>query len=198
MTDSTRRRAELDAQAVQSVMQPSLPCHETIIFVRQHGRMETGTNPRMSQALPLPALRPAIPDTADLAQYGLFIHLGSATGPGRLELAVQALGKTLRCWQGNVRLLVATSGTQPQRTLLPPHCEFLAPGALRRRLRSNDAEVLGPAFSDPQGDITLHAIASGVPLGALNLAPMPDEATAGLQLEGHVFLAVARSAERSH
>lgn len=180
-------------------MRPSWPRHETIIFARQHGRVETGTKLRMHQALTLSAMQPAAPGMADLAHYGLFIHLGSVEAPGRLELALQALGKTLRCWQGNVRLLVASDESQAWPLgPLPPHCGFLAPGELLHRLRRSDATVLGPAFSDPQGDITLHAIASGVPLGALNLAPMPDEAGAAFPLGGHAFLAVARSADRSH
>lgn len=152
----------------------------------------------MHQAIPLPVPRPAAPGAPDLADCGLFIHLGSVQAPGRLDLALQALDRILRCWHASVRLLVAVDGAgRPPPNPPPPHCDFLAARRLRHRLNRGDATVLTPAFSDPQGDIVLHAIASGIPLGALNLAPMAD-AGAAAHLPGHAFLAVARATPRSH
>lgn len=153
----------------------------------------------MQQIIPHPATRPAHPNMPDLTRYGLFIHLGNVQASGRLELALQALEKTMRCWQGSVRLLVATEENRMWPCVqVPRHCGFHPPDELRRRMQHSNAKILAPAFSDPQGDITLHAIASGVPLGALNLAPLAMEAGAVFPSDGSAFLAIARPAMQSH
>lgn len=135
----------------------------------------------------------------DLSRYAALIHLGPVEAPRHLDLALQALNKLLRCGEGDARLLMATSdrGTRP-RSLPSPHCCLLAPGELRRALRHYDGTVLAPVFSDPQGTLTLHALASGVPLSALNLETLSLQARAALPLDGHALLAIARTRSRTH
>ncbi len=153
----------------------------------------------MQQVVPHPSMPTAYPDIPDLTRYDLFIHLGTVQTPGRLELARQALGKTMRCWQGSARLLVAVEdGYTWSGAAIPPHCGFHSRSELRRTMQRNGTEVLVPAFSDPQGDITLHAIASGVPLGALNLASLASETATAFPQDGSAFLAVARTARQAH
>lgn len=154
----------------------------------------------MHQTIQEPATRHAASmDVPDPAQYATLIHLGPIEAPRHLDLALQALNKLLRCAEGSARLLMAESnrGTW-ENSLLPPHCSLFSASELRRALRHCDASVLAPAFSDPQGTLTLHALASGVPLGALNLATLSRQARAALPLHGHALLAVSRTRSRTH
>lgn len=135
----------------------------------------------------------------ELDRYVAFIHLGNVQAHGRLELAIRAVDKTLRHRGDGVRLVVATaSGLALPSCPLPSNWGFHTPDELRRTLQRNDITVLAPCFSDPHGDIILHALASGVPLGALNLAPVSAEVRTGLSLDGDAFLAVDRPARRPH
>lgn len=174
--------------------------HETIIFVRQHDRVEIVSELRMYQAIPRPGPRLAHPDIPDIDGYGLFIQLGCVRPPGRFELALQAIDKTLRYREDTVRLLIAAEGVHawPLGRFLP-HCGFHAPDTLHRALQRGDATVLAPGSNDPRCDITLHALASGVPLEAINLAPLPKEMSTPSILEGNAFLAVQHwTSQQSH
>lgn len=134
----------------------------------------------------------------DLSRYAVFIQLGRVHVPGQLELALQALNKTLRCSDGEIRLLVATQDGHAWPRSLSPHCSFHTPGDLRQALEQRGARILAPAFSDPHGTLILHALASGVPLGALNLASQPSLPRAALAHDGSALLAITYGNARPH
>lgn len=157
-----------------------------------------GAEPKMHQTIQQPPTRHAPPTSVlDLARDAALIHLGPVEAPRHFDLALQALNKLLRCGNADARLLMSTSDRCIwSRTSPSPHIHILPLGELRQALR-HCTTVLAPAFSDPQGSLTLHALASGVPLGALNLATFSLQERAALPLD-HALLAIARIRPRPH
>lgn len=131
-------------------------------------------------------------ETPELTQYASLIHLRQLRTPKQLRLALQVLNKVRRIADQSARLLVATSDDQfawPSGRL-PPQCSFHEPAELRRTLWNHNISILTPSSIEPPSSHTLHALASGVPLTALNLVPLSLSGCATLDLDGTAFLAI--------
>lgn len=136
--------------------------------------------------------RPFSMEPPELTQYACLIHLRQLCTPRQLGLALQALNKVRRIADQSARLLVAT--TEDHFACLggplPPQCSFHEPAELRRALWNHNIRILTSGSIEPPCSHTLHAIASGVPLTALNLAPLSLSGYTALDLDGSAFLAV--------
>jgi hypothetical protein len=171
------------------VMQRSWLRHQRIIFkAHDHGGKYTeATMLQYMQSQPAPSTCPC---TLDLYGYNALIHLGCVASPERFELATHAVNKTSRFWWGKIQLVVAIDdGRMQQWVDMPANCSFHAPDRLQdviddyRRFGS----LLIPDQNDSAGDAVLHALASGVPLDALNFHARPGGKV--MPRHGDAFLA---------
>jgi glycosyltransferase involved in cell wall biosynthesis len=122
------------------------------------------------------------------------VHVGRVESREDLELALRALDKTRKFWQDEARLIVVKDERR-QELPIPdePGCSFSTPAQLRAVFDRYLADgcVLSTAPNDSFGDATLHALASGVPLTALNYRPWPVDASTRPR-HGDAFLIVRR------
>lgn len=136
------------------------------------------------------------PHMPDLYGYSALIHMGRVASLERFELATRAVNKLRRFWPGEAQLIVALAAGRVQPRLnTPTHCSFHAAEGLRDVI--NDYRRLGslliPDQNEPTGNAVLHALASGVPLDALNFRA-PDKAVARLR-HGDAFFGVGRACD---
>ena len=143
----------------------------------------------------------ACPCPLDLYGYSALIHLGFVASPERFDLAVHAVKKTLRFRPEGIKLIVAIE----DREMLPwleelPHCVFQAPKKLQALLHDyrKSGSLLVPDQNESAGDATLHALASGVPLDALNFHALYSSAREARPRHGEAFLAVGHARNRSN
>ncbi len=141
----------------------------------------------------------ACPRMPNLYGYNALIHLGHVASPERFELAVRAVNKTRRFWPGEVQLIIALGDGRVQPWLeAPVDCSFHAPERLLDVINDyrRAGSLLIPDQNESAGNVTLHALASGVPLDALNFrARHKDEAR---PRHGDAFLGVGRARDRSN
>ena len=141
----------------------------------------------------------ACPRMPELYGYNALIHLGHVASPDRFELAIRAVNKTRRFWPGEIQLVVAMEEGRMQQWLdTPANCSFHAPEILQDVIDDyrRSGSLLIPDQNESAGDATLHALASGVPLDALNFRARPrGEARSR---HGDAFLAVGRARDRSN
>lgn len=141
----------------------------------------------------------ACPRMPDLNGYNALIHLGHLASPERFELAVRAVNKTRRFWPGEIQLVVAIEEGRMQPWLdMPADCSFHAPESLQNVIDDyrRSGSLLIPDQNESAGDATLHALASGVPLDALNFHARPGGEVR--PRHGEAFLAVGRARDRSN
>jgi hypothetical protein len=127
------------------------------------------------------------------------IHLGYVGSPERFALALQALNKIRRVWLETIRLIVAIEDRKASPWLQEsPHCAFTTPGELQTVLHDyrKSGSLLVPDQNESAGDATLHALASGVPLDALNFHPRHSGAWEARPRHGEGFLAVGQARYR--
>lgn len=137
------------------------------------------------------------PRMPDLYGYNALIHLGHVASPERFELAIRAVNKTRRFWPGEIELVVAIEEGRLQWLDTPANCSFHAPERLQDVINvyRKSGTLLIPDQNESAGDAALHALASGVPLDALNL-----HGGYGGEIRsrhGDAFLAVGRVRDRS-
>lgn len=141
----------------------------------------------------------ACPRMPDLYGYSALIHLGRVASPERFELAIRAVNKTRRFWAGEVQLIIARDDARMQPWQdAPANCSFHAPEKLLDVVDDyrRSGSLLIPDQNESAGNATLHALASGVPLDALNFrARYKDEAR---PRHGDAFLGVGRARDRSN
>lgn len=119
------------------------------------------------------------------------IHLGSARDLDQLDLAHQTISK-IRRYESTATLLVADDETGSAPPFMPPSCCLASTGELLNAIRGG-ARLLVPAFNDTSGALTLHALATGIPLGALNMVAPSLHAPGELVRAGSVWLAISAS-----
>lgn len=141
----------------------------------------------------------ACPRIPDLYGYKALIYLGYVASSERFDLAIRAVNKTRRFSSGEIQLIVAINDGRIERGLdIQAHCSFHAPEGLQGILDDyrRAGSLLIPDQNESVGDAILHALASGVPLDALNFCARP-----GYQVRsrhGDAFLAVGRTRDRSN
>ena len=155
----------------------------------------------MHQHMQSQAIQPSRRRPLELHGYNTVIHLGYVASPERFGLAIQALNKTRRFWPGGIQLIVAIE----DRGILPwleeaPNCSFHAPAELQDVLHGyrKSGSLLFPDQNESAGDATLHALASGVPLDALNFRPRQSNACDDGPRHGDAFLAIGQARNRTN
>lgn len=137
----------------------------------------------------------------DLHGYNAMIHLGYVGSLERFALAIQALNKIRRVWPETIRLIVAIEDRKTSPWLQEsPHCTLTTPGELQTVLHDyrKSGSLLVPDQNESAGDATLHALASGVPPGALNLHVRRSGPQEARPRHGEALLAVGRACHRSN
>ncbi|MGN7726624.1 hypothetical protein ACTJIL_12530 [Luteimonas sp. 22616] len=135
----------------------------------------------------------------DLYGYSALIHLGHVASPERFELAIRAVDKTRRFWPGEIQLVVAIEEGRMQQWLdMPANCIFHAPEILQNVIDDyrRSGSLLIPDQNESAGNATLHALASGVPLDALNFRARHKNEVR--PRHGDAFLGVGRARDRSN
>jgi hypothetical protein len=79
------------------VIQTSWQCHEAIVFPGKHERTEAAAESKVHQIIQDHVTQPISLRVLELTRYAALIPLKHLHTPGRLELALQALDKILRC-----------------------------------------------------------------------------------------------------
>ena len=137
----------------------------------------------------------------DLYGYDALIQLGCVVSPERFGLAIQSVNKTRRFRSEGIQLIVAIEGRIPRPWLdASANCSFHAAGDLQPVLDDycRSGSLLIPDQNESAGDATLHALASGVPLDAMNFRPGHSNGGEVWSRHGDAFLAVMRARNRSN
>ena len=141
------------------------------------------------------------PHSVDLYGYNTLIHLGCVASPERFGLAIQAVNKTRRFRPEEIQLIVAIEGRRTRPWLdASASCSFHAAGELQPVLDDyrRSGSLLIPDQNESAGDATLHALASGVPLDAMNFRLRHSNGGEVWPRHGDAFLAVGRARDRSN
>jgi len=155
----------------------------------------------MLQHMQSQPIQPAGRHPLDLHGYNAMIHLGYVGSPERFALAIQALNKIRRFWPGAIQLVVAIEDRKTSPWLQEsPHCAFTTLGELQTVLHDyrKSGSLLVPDQNESAGDATLHALASGVPLDALNFHTRHSWVREARPRHGEALLAVGRACHRSN
>lgn len=135
----------------------------------------------------------------DFDDYDAVIHLGYLGSQERSELAIRAVNKTRRFWPGDVQLIVAIDeGRMRPHLDMPTHCTIHAQETLQDVIDKHrrSGSLLIPDQNELAGDATLHALASGVPIDALNFRARAEDKIRSRH--GHGFLAFNRASDHSN
>lgn|GEM_PF-2595490 len=141
-------------------------------------------------------LTPFPPLVADLAGLQRLIYLGRLDTTDKLHLALRSICKSERLGQGELTLLVADSLRFEFPARAPESRLFQLPLAKLEVLLAEfgaAGRLLFPCHNEHFGNVALYALASGIPLDAINYRTGAAADLGSLPRTGDAFIGVGRN-----